>query len=113
MDEKFVNNATRFLLEAARAVNRKGKLLDELINKFQADVEALDQVTDELFEQVSNQFRKEIFAINNVSDDGDREHELLRNDANDTLSNFFFQDTMDIDSCMAKLNEQLRLIKKD
>jgi hypothetical protein len=115
MQEEFVNKATWFLLEAARAVNRKSAHLDKMIKKLQEDIEELEGVADQTFDELSNHFRDEIFKLHNVIQDSGGAEEAKPTDlANDIMSKYFYdQDETGIDECMIKLQEQLGLIKKE
>jgi GTP1/Obg family GTP-binding protein len=108
--EDATQKTTRFLLEAARTVYRKNELLDKMIVKIQKDVEVLDQVKDQMFDEITEQFRNEIFTLNNALED--TKGARPRDWANDIMSNFF-EDMLCIDEARDKLNEQLSIIKKD
>jgi hypothetical protein len=101
---------TRFLLESARAAHRKGKRFEKLINKLRSDVEKLDEEFDRFKDDWNSELRDYIFQLHDIPED--KEDAYIRDPAQNVMSTYFFENKMDIETCMAKLAEQLSLIKE-
>lgn len=108
--EDSTTKLTRFLLVSARAAHQQGKRFEKLINKLRLDVEKLDEELDRFKNELNNEFRNQIFSLHDIPED--KEDQYIRDPAQDVISEYCFENTMDIDTCIAKLNEQLNLIEE-
>ncbi|WP_207953235.1 hypothetical protein [Paenibacillus agricola] len=93
-------------------MNQKSDLLDKQISKLRIELEELQAAHDGAFSLVDEGFRDKIFQLNGIPElDKDGNH--CRDLAEDVLSKFFYEDALDVDSCLKEFYRQLGVIQKE